>query len=187
MIEEKSSPEASIENTEEQNLSVNKNEFSPYTSATSDKPYENYAEPEIKQIEADKEHINALNAMQTIDLPLYSMKCNNHQITVLLDTGAGSSYIAPWLAQGLPSQEVRGREVETAGGQKLGVNAKVAVDLCVVDGLQHPWNAYVLNTKFDLILGQDWFKYMRPKPDWESDTWKIHHDGCMFTLKPKQK
>ncbi|KAG0162091.1 hypothetical protein DFQ30_003830, partial [Apophysomyces sp. BC1015] len=105
-------------------MSVNKKLLSLYTTVPNDKTSENHTKKHLAHLKADKEHLNALNAMCTTDLPLYSIKCNGQPITVLLDTGAGSSYITPWLVQGLPAQEVEGREVETAGGHKLSVNAK---------------------------------------------------------------
>ncbi|KAI8363962.1 uncharacterized protein BYT42DRAFT_619053 [Radiomyces spectabilis] len=73
------------------------------------------------------------------------------------------------VCNGLPTKPVFNRQVETASSHKLTIVSKVSLSLDA-EGLMYEFPAYVLNTKFDLILGRDWIKRMKPEPDWDLDT-----------------
>ncbi|GAA5796803.1 hypothetical protein HPULCUR_002179 [Helicostylum pulchrum] len=36
-------------------------------------------------------------------------------------------------------------------------------------------NAFVFESKFDIILGRTWLKTRAPKPNWSDDTWEIQN------------
>ena len=129
-------------------------------------------------------HFESLNSIKNTDLPLYSMICNGKTVDVLLDSGASCTYVSPFLAAGCPVQSVSNREVETAGGHKFAINRAVTLSLDAA-GLTHQVFAYVLDTKFDLILGRDWIKRMKPVPNWEQDIWVITFNNIQYTLRPK--
>ena len=129
-------------------------------------------------------HIESLYSIKNTNLPLYSMACNGKMIEVSLDSGATCSYVAPQLAAGCPVRSVSDREVETAGGHKFAINRAVTLSLDAA-GLEHEVSAYVLDTKFDLILGRDWIKRIKPVPDWDRDTWKITVGTTVYILRPK--
>lgn len=138
-------------------------------------------------IENDMRRIDNLNTIKETDLPLYSMTCNGQLVSVLLDTGASTSYISPRVCSHVTLEQVTGREVETAGGHQIGIHSRASFELGIVNGCVIPWRAYVLDTKFDLILGQDWFKSVEPIPHWHHDSWQIKHQDKTFTLLPSRK
>ncbi|KAG2216037.1 hypothetical protein INT45_007158 [Circinella minor] len=93
-----------------------------------------------KTLEKDKNYFNSLLSIKESDLPLYLMSCNGRAV-----------------------------KVETAGGHVLAINKQVTLPLDA-QGYKHTADAYVLDTKFDLILGRNWLKTVQPTPDWASDT-----------------
>lgn len=137
-----------------------------------------------KQLAQDIEHFDQLHSINDTQLPLYLMVCNGTKVRALLDTGASTSYISPRVAEGLPQEQVHGREVESASGHTISVKSKVQFTLSTAEGYKQRWAAYVLDTKFDVILGQDWFRWVKPVPDWDHDSWKVEKDGSMHLLKP---
>ena len=56
-----------------------------------------------------------------------------------------------------------------AGGHKFIIDRAVTLSLDAA-GLLHEVSAFVLDTKFDLILGRDWIKRMKLISDWDCDT-----------------
>lgn len=139
------------------------------------------------ELDLDVNHLKELNAIKESDLPLYSMVCNGTPVTVLLDTGASTSYISPRICKHMTHHLVQGREVETAGGHTMAIKSLVSFDLSMADGYTHPWKAYVFDTKFDIILGRDWFKHVQPIPDWRHDTWQIKQGNHTHILTPSRK
>ena len=129
-------------------------------------------------------YFQSLNSINNTDLPLYTMVCNGKKVDVLLDSGASCSYVSPSLASGCPVYTVSDREVETAGGHKFPINRAVTLSINAA-GLIHDVFAYVLDTKFDLILGRDWIKRMKPVPNWDQDMWVINYNHQQYTLRPK--
>ena len=117
-----------------------------------------------KTLDKDKDYFNSLLSIKESELPLYLMSCNGTPIKVLIDSGASGSYVAPKITIGLPTRLVSDREVETAGGHVLAINKQVTLPLDA-QGYKHTMDAYVLNTKFDLILGRNWLKAVQPIPD----------------------
>lgn len=130
------------------------------------------------------EHIDNLQAINQSDLPLYMIDCNGKSVKAILDSGASATYISPEMAKGLSTSHVSGRQVETAGGHKFAITESVIVPLDIA-GFKHSIEAFILDTKFDLILGRNWFQKTKPIPDWDMDTWKImHNDEEHVILKP---
>lgn len=134
--------------------------------------------------DTDRAYIEKLCTIKDSDLPLYSMSCNNHTITALIDSGATCTYVSPRVIGGLPTKTVSGRSVETAGGHTMPITTQVTL-LLNAAGYCHHVNAYVLDTKFDLILGHDWLKQVKPIPEWGMDTWRIDKDGTQYFLHPQ--
>ena len=134
----------------------------------------------------DKQYIDSLLSLKETDLPLYSMCCNNVVVDVLIDSGASGSYVAPRLANKLPTREIPGRIVETAGGHTTTISRQAVLSLDA-QGYKHQVTAYVLDTKFDVILGRDWLKMAKPMPDWELDTWRIQEGEHNYVLRPRHK
>lgn len=44
--------------------------------------------------------------------------------------------------------------------------------------VQHSVEAYIFDTKFDLILGQRWFRQYKPIPEWDSNVWTLKTPGA---------
>ncbi|KAG2215256.1 hypothetical protein INT45_012706, partial [Circinella minor] len=122
-------------------------------------------------LEEDKKYFDSLLSIKETDLPLYMMSCNGCSVNVMIDSGASGCYVAPKIVAGLPTRLVSNREVETAGDAQ---------------GYKHQIPAYVLDTKFDIILGCNWLKMVQPVPDWELDTWIIRQDKQAYVLHPTQ-
>ena len=139
-----------------------------------------------KTLDKDKDYFNSLLSIKESELPLYLMSCNGTPIKVLIDSGASGSYVAPKITIGLPTRLVSDREVETAGGHVLAINKQVTLPLDA-QGYKHTMDAYVLNTKFDLILGRNWLKAVQPIPDWDLDTWRITVNNRNYIIRPTHK
>ena len=52
-------------------------------------------------------------------------------------------------------------------------------------GLIYSVFAYMLDTKFDLILGRDWIKQIKPVPNWDQDMWIITNNNHQYILRSK--
>ena len=114
------------------------------------------------------------------------MCCNDVVVNVLIDSGASGSYVAPRLADQLPTREIPGHIVETAGGHTTTISRQAVLSLDA-QGYKHQVTAYVLDTKFDMILSRDWLKMAKPMPDWELDTWRIQEGEHNYVLRPRHK
>ncbi|KAG2213622.1 hypothetical protein INT45_010121 [Circinella minor] len=136
-------------------------------------------------LEEDKKYFDSLLSIKETGLPLYMMSCNGCSVNVMIDSGASGCYVAPKIVAGLPTRLVSNREVETAGGHILAINKQVNLPLDA-QGYKHQISAYVLDTKFDIILGRNWLKMVQPVPDWELDTWIIRQDKQAYVLRPTQ-
>ncbi|KAG2202586.1 hypothetical protein INT45_004628 [Circinella minor] len=134
-------------------------------------------------LEEDKKYFDSLLSIKETELPLYMMSCNGCSVRVMIDSGASGCYVAPRVAVGLPTRLVSNREVETAGGHVLTINKQVTLPLDA-QNYKHQVDAYILDTKFDIIVGRNWLKMVQPMPDWDLDTWKISSDGHDFILRP---
>ncbi|KAJ8651386.1 hypothetical protein O0I10_013083, partial [Lichtheimia ornata] len=87
---------------------------------------------------------------------------------------------------GQTRRKVPGRAVETAGGHTLSIDEQVTLVLDAA-GYKHSVDAFVLDTKFDVILGRDWLKAVNPIPAWDVDTWQINKNGHQYLLRPKHE
>ena len=146
---------------------------------------------ELAELHTDDAYLFNLN--KNTDLPLYdfglrsSFTSKTRLVRVLLDTGASSNYIS---SNVVSSDMTRiplklSHQVETANGHLSVISEKVEFELVVGDITQRV-QAYVFDTKFDLILGQQWFKQYKPIPDWTRGHWKLVSGGGLaeVTLKP---
>jgi hypothetical protein len=111
--------------------------------------------------------------------------CNGAVVSALIDSGASASYVSPRILGDRKTKTVLGRAVETAGGHTLTIDKQVSLALDVA-GYRHSVEAFVLDTKFDLILGRDWLKSENPVPDWDIDTWRINKNGKQYLLRPRR-
>lgn len=138
----------------------------------------------------DVAYLAQLNAsIGSSSLPLYrGTVFSSHRntpiaIRILIDTGASENYIAPRIANIIHGDRVpvRGREVETAGGNISPIKEKLTFELDL-QGHVSLLDAFIFDTKFDVILGRSWLKKHKPIPDWFDDTWKLNccctHLGC---------
>ena len=140
---------------------------------------------EMDDLKADNTYLfNLKNSNKaSTDLPLYSFDIYTNDgsrncykaIQVLLDTGASSNYISPALVNPatmkVTSLQTR-HEVETANGQISVIKDKVEFSVSA-NGVSQRIQAYVFDTKFNLILGQQWFKQYKPIPNWSNSSWSI--------------
>ncbi|SAM00834.1 hypothetical protein [Absidia glauca] len=137
-------------------------------------------------VNEDSEVLYQLNKRET-NLPLYHVFCNEQEITALLDTGASHTYVHPDLVDGLPLEPVQHQSVEVANGKKMVIKHKARLSL-KKDTWRCDIDAYVLETRFDLILGMDWFRQANPVPDWQYDVWNLMDcNGQTIALTPTQK
>jgi len=78
---------------------------------------------------------------------------------------------------------VKHQTVETANGQKSSIDQLAKLQITMgnyVDEIE----AYVFQSKFDLILGNSWLKKVCPVPDWFEETWSITQNGKLTVLRP---
>ncbi|KAG2216042.1 hypothetical protein INT45_007163 [Circinella minor] len=116
-------------------------------------------------------------------LLLYDGSCAGKRMLVLLNSGASSSYISPNMVKNLEMVQVEAREVETAGGHRLHIDKMVNVDFNL-DGCNMTIKAYILDTKFDFVLGRNWLQKYTPDVDWLTDNWNVKINGETKILKP---
>ena len=68
-------------------------------------------------------------------------------------------------------------------GQKSSIDQLAKLQITMgnyVDEIE----AYVFQSKFDLILGNSWLKKVCPVPDWFEETWSITQNGKLTVLRP---
>ncbi|KAG2209354.1 hypothetical protein INT45_002604, partial [Circinella minor] len=140
---------------------------------------------EVNKLQEDCCRIMQLQACKdgSESLPLYDGSCAGKCMLVLLDSGASSSYISPNMVKNLETVQVEAREVETAGGHRLRIDKMVNVDFNL-DGCNMTIKAYILDTKFDFVLGRNWLQKYTPDVDWSTDNWNVKINGETKILKP---
>lgn len=127
-------------------------------------------------VSQDHAYIDTLYSIKETELPLYSIVCNGVVVSALIDSGATCSYVSSHVVMDQVRRKVPGRAVETAGGHTLSIDEQVTLVLDAA-GYKHSIDAFVLDTKFDVILGRDWLKAVTPIPAWDVDTWQINKNG----------
>ncbi|KAG2195523.1 hypothetical protein INT47_002719 [Mucor saturninus] len=112
--------------------------------------------------------------LKTNKLPLYHIQINGHPCTVLIDSGASANCINPRLVPYVSHVKptVQGQSVETANGQQTPINQIVTFSVALGDYTDRI-EAYVFDTKFDIILGRSWLSQIQPIPNWSTGSWKI--------------
>ncbi|CEP07671.1 hypothetical protein [Parasitella parasitica] len=108
---------------------------------------------------------------------------------ILIDSGASTNYAHPKLLHYAKSTaNVKNQAVETANGQQACIKQVINFDMFLGDDYEfkNNVNAFVFDSKFDIILGNAWLKQVKPSPDWFSDTWTLTHQNGFDTtiLKP---
>ncbi|SAM00569.1 hypothetical protein [Absidia glauca] len=133
---------------------------------------------------SDAAFLMELNAI-TSTLPLYSVSIQGQDYKVMIDSGATDNYASSRLmAVAQSSQVVANRSVETAGGEIITIDKKIQL-LASFDGLSAMVEAYVFDSKFDLILGRSWLNTMNPTPNWQTDEWQLRDKaGGIHFLRP---
>ncbi|CEP16788.1 hypothetical protein [Parasitella parasitica] len=121
-------------------------------------------------------------------LPLYRALVNGVVCSVLIDSGASANYISPHLLSAVTQLRcVNGQAVETANGHQ-SVISSIATFSLQLGGYKDDMEAYVFQTKFDLILGNSWLRQVQPTPDWFRSSWSIKlSNGRSTLIMPIQK
>jgi hypothetical protein len=137
-------------------------------------------------IEKDMAFLLSADKIQT-KLPLYDAYINGKTCAVLIDSGASANYISPDLLSVVSKMDnIQGQTVETANGHQSNISAIATFSIKLgnyVDDMQ----AYVFDTKFDLILGNAWLRQVQPIPDWFNSSWEIKlSDGTTTVIHPRK-
>ncbi|KAL9536764.1 hypothetical protein PS6_011819, partial [Mucor atramentarius] len=116
-------------------------------------------------------------------LPLYKALVNGHSCSVLIDSGASANYIiSPKLSVVVTqSRAVKGQAVETANGHQSAISSIATFSFQLGD-YKDDMEAYVFDTKFDLILGNSWLRQVQSIPDWFRSSWSMKLPTGSFTL-----
>ncbi|KAG2190411.1 hypothetical protein INT47_010403 [Mucor saturninus] len=116
-----------------------------------------------------------LNANSTPNkLPLYRILVNGHPCSLLIDSGASANYIhprlIPYVSKTAPT--IQGQSVETANGQLTAISKIASFSIALGDYTDRI-EAYVFDSKFDVILGRSWLSQVQPVPHWPTGEWQI--------------
>ncbi|KAL1925879.1 hypothetical protein VTP01DRAFT_7269 [Rhizomucor pusillus] len=143
------------------------------------------ADVEVNRLQEDVIRLEGVYSCATPgeSLPLYGGTCVKKRILALLDSGASSSYISSQFPKSIDSYDIDPRSVETAGEHRLKINKRAHIQFSL-SGCRMEIDAYILDTKFDLVLGQNWLKKYNPEAQWSSDTWIVKVDGKDYELLP---
>lgn len=139
---------------------------------------------EVKKLQEDCHHLKELYSSNGGSLPLYGGE-KKKKFLALIDTGASSSYVSSRLCKDLVKNDVAMREVETAGGHRLAISKKVVFPF-TMSGCAMEAEAYVLDTKLDVILGRNWLAGYTPDVDWKTDICTVVMDGKEYKMKPER-
>ncbi|GAN11513.1 conserved hypothetical protein, partial [Mucor ambiguus] len=121
-------------------------------------------------------------------LPLYHALVNGRSCSVLIDSGASANYLSPNLLPDITKvRGVKGQAVETANGHQSAISSIATFSLQLGD-YSDDMEAYVFETKFDLILGNSWLRQVQPTPDWFRSSWSIKlSNGGVTVIMPIQR
>lgn len=123
-------------------------------------------------IKSDIDFLINANLINT-KLPLYKAIINGQTFSVLIDSGASANYCSSKIVQLAQStRTISDQSVETANGHQSVISTIATLDIQLGD-YTDMIEAYVFDTKFDIILGQSWLTQVLPIPDFFSHTWKI--------------
>ncbi|GAN10199.1 hypothetical protein MAM1_0329c09737 [Mucor ambiguus] len=82
---------------------------------------------------------------------------------------------------------VIGQAVETANGHQSAISSIATFSLQLGD-YKDDMEAYVFDTKFDLILGNSWLRQVQPIPDLFHSSWSLKlSNGAFSIIKPIQQ
>jgi hypothetical protein len=102
----------------------------------------------------------------------------------MIDSGASDNYVSQRIVPFAESiSSVKGRTVETAGGDTIAIEKEIDITLCL-QGFQDTITAQVFDSKFDIILGRTWLRRIQPSADWTNDNWLITKANQVHTIKP---
>ncbi|KAG2208837.1 hypothetical protein INT45_009766 [Circinella minor] len=140
---------------------------------------------EVNKLQEDCCQLMQLQACKdgSESLLLYDGSYAGKRMLVILDSGASSSYISPNIVTNLEMVQVEAREVETAGGHRLRIDKIVNVDFNL-DRCSMTIKVYILDTKFDFVLGRNWLQKYTPDVNWSTDNWNVKINGETKILKP---
>lgn len=131
-----------------------------------------------------------LNNLQNAspELPLYKTMVGGSDFKILIDSGASTCYVHPkLLSHAIQITDIKNQAVETADGNQSHINKKISFKMHLGDTHEHQEivNAFVFESKFDVILGRNWLKERGPIPNWFDDTWVLSSSsGGNITLHP---
>lgn len=149
-----------------------------------------YVEPLLiddSVIQKDLDFVLSAGKIDT-KLPLYTGLVNGRSCSVLIDSGASANYISPNMLTAVTQfRPVKGQAVETANGHQSAISSIATFSLQLGD-YKDAMEAYVFDTKFDLILGNSWLRQVQPIPDWFRSSWSIKlPDGGFTVINPIQQ
>lgn len=145
---------------------------SSYDYLCTTKETKNINLPDLTIFKKDIEFVLNANTQHT-KLPVYQAFINNCPVLVLIDSGASENYVHSRLLPVVShSQQIQGQSVETANGQQSQINSKANFTLKLGD-YKGNIDAFIFDTKFDLILGTAWLMKVLPVPNWFDSTWEI--------------
>ncbi|KAI9470122.1 MAG: hypothetical protein EXX96DRAFT_543547 [Benjaminiella poitrasii] len=128
-----------------------------------------------KLLKGDVKFLNNADGLNT-KLPIFEASLNNRLCMVLIDSGASANYVSrSWLPYASSTRTIQDQFVETANGQQTTISTVAKFNITMKD-YNDTIEAYVFDTKFDLILGHGWLSQVQPVPDFFSHTWKIPVD-----------
>lgn len=123
------------------------------------------------------DHEFLMNVSTCAALPTYEISIHGHKFHALIDTGASANYIHPKLLPLVNSYKpVSNQAVETANGEQTTISGETFCTLEVKGrgkNFINTFRAFVFKSKFDVILGNEWLKEVKPRPDWFDSSWTI--------------
>ncbi|KAG1177351.1 hypothetical protein G6F36_010832 [Rhizopus arrhizus] len=124
-------------------------------------------------------------------LPTYEIYIQGQPYYALIDSGASANYIHPKIIKFADSfRTVNDQAVETANGEQTMITGEATCTMKVKgEGKDFidTFKAFVFESKFDVILGNEWLKRVKPRPDWFESTWTVTlPDFTMVVMEPSK-
>ncbi|CEG84445.1 hypothetical protein RMATCC62417_18247 [Rhizopus microsporus] len=123
---------------------------------------------------------------------MYEVFLNGRSFCALIDSGASACYINPKVLDFVNDcRSVKNQAVETANGEQTIISNEATCTMEIRGGgriFVSTFNAFVFESKFDIILGNSWLKQVKPTPDWFNSTWTVNTtDGFKIIMEPIKK
>ncbi|EIE84465.1 hypothetical protein RO3G_09175 [Rhizopus delemar RA 99-880] len=110
-------------------------------------------------------------------LPTYEVFIQGQPYYALIDSGASANYIHPKVLKNADAfRSINNQAVETANGEQTMITGEATCTMKIEGEGKNfidTFKAFVFESKFDIILGNEWLKRIKPKPDWFESAWSI--------------